>query len=329
MKRVACAVEGLAARIAAASAQVGARVEVGLSVLDRSDTIRLARPGRMSANGSARMVRAMDGWLAVNLPRASDFELIAAWLDGADATWKAIERACTLRPASRIIDDARLLGLAVAHVGEIVGPLFPVELRARGCAAHARPEPIRVVDLSALWAGPLCAALLAEAGAAVTRIEHVHRPDPTPFPFADRLNGLKRGIKLNFYAADDHAELRARMIDADVIVTSARPRAFEQLGLAPADLLAVNPGLLWVALSAYGWSSPVGDRIGFGDDVAAAGGLVNWKDEQPSFLGDALADPLSGLTAAATALEAIGRQESGLIDVAMAHVAATVARLPC
>lgn len=322
--RLGAAVEQLGEQIAVASARVGQRVTVDAMVLDRADTVRLAEPGLLSANGSARLVQARDGWLALNLPRPGDWELMPAWLKAEAEDWDGVAAGCLSRAIDQLVADARVLGLAAAAVGET----RPIEPAAARAGSGHRTRPIRVVDLSALWAGPLCAALLAAAGAKVVKIEHVGRPDPTGGPLAQRLNGGKRRLSLDFGDPDGRAALRAQLLAADVVVTAARPRAFEQLGLSPATLLRASPTLLWVAISAHGWGAGA-DRIGFGDDAAAAGGLVAWVGGEPRFLGDALADPLTGLAAAARTLAALGRGEAGLIDVSMAAVTATVAALPC
>ena len=76
---------------------------------------------------------------------------------------------------------------------------------------------------------------------------------------------------------------------------------------------------MWIAITAHGWHT---DRVGFGDDCAVAGGLLG---EGPCFLGDALADPLTGLEAALAALDHQARGERGLIDQPLARVAASYA----
>ena len=86
---------------------------------------------------------------------------------------------------------------------------------------------------------------------------------------------------------------------ADVLITSARPRAFAGLGLDPRAVSRPIPGLTWVAITGYGWTGEAAARVSFGDDAAAAGGLVRWTaGGQPRFMGDALADPVTGLAAA-------------------------------
>ena len=76
-----------------------------------------------------------------------------------------------------------------------------------------------------------------------------------------------------------------------------------------------------MAITAHGFTGPGALRVGFGDDCAAAGGLVDWQGDEPRFRGDALADPLTGLEAALAVLA--GR--TGLIDMAMARIAAAYA----
>jgi hypothetical protein len=65
--------------------------------------------------------------------------------------------------------------------------------------------------------------------------------------------------------------------------------------------------------------------VAFGDDAAVAGGLVVWDHHGPCFCADAVADPTTGLVAAAAALAALGRGGRWLLDVAMAGVAAHLA----
>jgi crotonobetainyl-CoA:carnitine CoA-transferase CaiB-like acyl-CoA transferase len=83
---------------------------------------------------------------------------------------------------------------------------------------------------------------------------------------------------------------------------------------------------VWVAITGYG---PQSNRAAFGDDAAAAGGLVRRAgDGCPLFSGDALADPLTGLVAAVFALAGVRAGGSWRADVALADVAAFAAALP-
>ena len=330
MKRVAAALRAFAAEIAEAGAAMGRRVEVDLrGVADRSDSVALQPPGLWSANRSCRMVRAADGWLAVNLPRESDRASVPAWIGVAETAdvWPAITRAARDAPSRELLDTARLLGLAVSGLGEVEAttPFAPVIAFTPG-ASDRGGGPIRVVDLSSLWAGPLCGGVLAEAGARVTKIESRGRPDvmrDSAPAFFRRLNGAKTLERLDFQRAADVARLGAAIDDAEVLITGARPRAFDQLGLSPEAVFARNPGLTWVAITGHGWTGEAADRIAFGDDAAAAGGLVrSTPGGAPRFIGDALADPLTGLAAAAGALRALAAGGGVLVDAALARTAA-------
>lgn len=272
----------------------------------------LAPPDHRSANRSCRLIEAHDGWLALNLAREDDRDLIPA-LTGCELgeePWDAVERAARNGQAADFVARAIELQLPAALPGEAL----PLPL-----ALPAAPPPtgLRVLDLSALWAGPLCAGLLARAGAEVTRVESATRPDPTPqaSPQLDaRLNGTKRRVSMDLA---DRDALLALVRASDVLVTSVRAPALARLGLDPAD----HPDLVWIAITAHGWDS---DRVGFGDDCAVAGGLLG---EGPCFLGDALADPLTGLEAALAALDHLARGERGLIDLPLARVAASYAAM--
>ncbi len=70
---------------------------------------------------------------------------------------------------------------------------------------------------------------------------------------------------------------------------------------------------------------PRPDRVGFGDDAAAGGGLVVWADSTPAFCADAVADPLTGLTAAHACLEVLAGGGRWLLDVSLSGVAAGLA----
>ncbi|MDB5445615.1 MAG: hypothetical protein JWQ97_932, partial [Phenylobacterium sp.] len=232
MNPVAGPLRSLAARIAERSAKLGRRVEVDLAaVADRRGLLKLGRPGLWSPNRACRLVQTADGWIAVNLAREEDLGLIPAWLqrDVASDPWPAILASARQRPWRALVADARLLGLPVGGVGEVTAGGMEAPLVAVGAAAARPRQALLVVDLSSLWAGPLCGAVLAQAGASVTKVESLSRPDPsrtsTPELFR-RLNGAKAELALDF--ADPGAPLRLRemILGAAVVITSARPRAF-------------------------------------------------------------------------------------------------------
>jgi hypothetical protein len=291
---------------------------------ERSALLGVAPAGRVSAGGSCRLLPAADGrWVAMNLSRRADTELLAAWMghewDG--PPWDAVETALATNGADDAVERAQLLGIPAAVAVDV--DALPSR-SASAPPAHAGPPPalrgMRVLDLSAMWAGPLCARLLGALGATVTKAELRDRPDGArggPPAFWRALNGAKREI-----VVDGSADLAPLLDAADVVVTSARPRALAQLGL---DLdRRVDAGLVWVAVTGYGLSGPWRDRVAFGDDAAVAGGLAvaAGGPAAPVFVGDAPADPLGGLAAANGALAALAAGTGTIVDVALRDVVA-------
>lgn len=260
------------------------------------------------------MLKCKDGWVALNLARQEDLDVVPALTDGKGELWEVIAQAAASESAMSFRNRAIELQLAAAVVGEAVPAWLP--------PADVQAVPRKVVDMSALWAGPLCASLLARLGAEVLRIDSIGRPDPTAVSSPKlnaRLNGEKTVLPLDLRDDVGRACLLERVSQADVLVTSARREALVRLGLEPAKF----PHLTWVAITAHGFLGEAAGRVGFGDDCAAAGGLVEWCDGEPRFTGDALADPLTGLEAALAVMS--GRR--GLVDIAMSGVAAGYAKM--
>lgn len=322
------------AEVLTLSGALGRAVDLAeLGILDRSEHLSLGPAIRpVSPNGACRMIRTADGWLAINLARPEDVELVPAFVGagvGADP-WAAIEGHAAGQPAEALLQTALLLGLPACRVGERAGDRLR-NFQPWGPRAVKPVDALEVLDLSALWAGPLCGAVLAAAGAQVTKVESRTRPDPTRFTaaaFSERLNGGKTLLTLDLGTQAGSEALLARIATADVLITAARPRGLRSIGLDPEVLRAERADLIWVAITGHGLEQP--DRVAFGDDAAAAGGLTG-DGAAPVFLGDALADPLAGLAAAVGALSAVARNSGGVIDVAMAAAAAEAAveRLGC
>ncbi|MBX3313267.1 MAG: CoA transferase [Actinobacteria bacterium] len=295
---------------------------------ERAALLGLERSGSTSAGGATRLLEAADGWFVLALPRPEDRDLVPALLgiapDGVD--WPAVQAAVRERPVAGLVAGAELLGLAAGAVGE-GGAAVTVRGAPRPGAQPS--DRWRVIDLSALWAGPLCTHLLTRAGADVVKAESVGRPDGARAgnrAFFELLDAGKEGASFDHTTADGRRALADLVDSADVVVTSSRRRAIEQLGLDPDAFLAGGDDRIWVAITGHGWGS---DRIGFGDDAAAAAGLVAWGDDgRPRFAGDAIADPLSGATAAA---EVVRRRALGgrwFVDVPLVGAAAAVVTAP-
>lgn len=321
---------------AARDADAGPRVDMRLFT-ERAAELGLTRRGQTSANGTARLIETADGWLAVNLARPDDIEALPAWIGGGvdKDPWVALGDAARRRTAADLAEAGQELGIPAA----IVASPDDARRRARAAAgprivrlAEGRGEPVRdplVLDLSSLWAGPLCAHLLGLAGARVVKVESLARPDAArggPPGFFDRLHAGHESVVLDFATREGRAQLSRLIERADLVIESSRPRALEQLGVELEAMFAANQAMVWVSLTAYGRTGPWSNRVGFGDDAAAAGGLVvRDRAERPMFAGDALADPVAGLAAATSALKALAAGGGVLVDTALRDAAALVA----
>jgi crotonobetainyl-CoA:carnitine CoA-transferase CaiB-like acyl-CoA transferase len=91
------------------------------------------------------------------------------------------------------------------------------------------------------------------------------------------------------------------------------------LGIDPHSITR-NGRTTWISITGYGREGTNGDRVAFGDDAAFAAGCT--VGAPPRFVGDALADPIAGLYAAAVALAALGGHRGQVVDVALRDVAA-------
>lgn len=138
---------------------------------------------------------------------------------------------------------------------------------------------VRVVELGLWVAGPAAAAILADWGADVLKVEP---PDGDPFrrifqalaglrtegapPFEFDNRG-KRSRVLDLKREEARAELERELAAADVFVSNYRRSALARLGLAPEELRRRHPRLVVCHVSGYGARGPEADRHGY--DVAA------------------------------------------------------------
>ncbi|MEJ7585103.1 MAG: amidohydrolase family protein [Acidimicrobiales bacterium] len=287
-----------------------------LSLLaERAALAGLVRQGRTSCGGRGRLLRTGDGWLALSLPRRDDLDLLPAWLEPttlggcvgseADPPWGAVATAVRGKATADLEQRGAQLGLALAGLGSAT-PRPPVVATALGVAPARSPRGTVVVDLSALWAGPLCGALLAGAGASVVKVESTTRPDGTrsgPAAFFDRLNAGKRSVVLDLTRRDGVATLPRLVEQADVVIEASRPRPSANWGSTP-------PPAWRRADLRCGCRSPATAAT----TVPAAPGsgmTPQWRADWPSptgpvlFCADAIADPCAGLAAASACLASL------------------------
>lgn len=338
--RVALALDQWADELAAATAGSPHAIRVdGAALLgERAALSGLQRQGATSCGGACRLLPATDGVVAVSLAREDDVGLVDAWLGrplglhssvplGA-GEWAAIEAAVASGAVDALVQQAILLGLPCAAVGERRAdtPLVVAE-RVQRSASRPLHESL-VVDLSSLWAGPLCAHLLGLGGARVVKVESTGRPDGArrgPAAFYDLLHAGHESVALDLRSAAGQQQLRDLMLRADIVIEASRPRALAAMDASFAAMHALGWRGRWVSITGHGRRDEMAQRVAFGDDAAAAGGLVAVDDRGPVFCADAIADPSTGLLAATVVVAAIADGVAGHFDLSLAGTAAHLA----
>ena len=259
-----------------------------------------------SSGGHCRLLATRNGRIGLNLARDDDWQLLPAWLGVYDThDWCAIESLVATMPTPILLKQGRLLGLPVVDAASIpTGYCDWVNIAHRSNAVPARTHAPRVLDLSSLWAGPLCSHLWQAAGAHVIKLESSQRPDGArsgALEFFDLLNQGKQSIVLDLHTKAGQRELLELMQHVDIVIEGSRPRALHQMGIIAEEVISANPGLSWVSITGYGRQTPQSNWTAFGDDAGIAAGLsaiLFSATGQWSICGDAIADPLTGLHAA-------------------------------
>ena len=271
------------------------------------------------------MVRAADGWIALNLARPSDVEalpaLVAAPVD--PGNWGEMAARIAALPMADLVETGALLGLPLAAVTEVRSPTpaYPWRLLSVGADVSPLDKPL-VVDLTGLWAGPLAGSLIGAAGARVVKVESRRRPDGARFGppgFFDLLNAEKEMMALDPGDPVELQRLRRLLGAADLVLEGSRPRVMDQWGVDPEALVA--DGTSWISITGHGRCGPDSNRVAFGDDAAVAGGLVI-PGSPPRFVADAIADPIAGLVAALVGSAALIGDKAVMVDVSLRHAAA-------
>ena len=134
------------------------------------------------------------------------------------------------------------------------------------------------------------------------------------------LNAGKESIALDFADRSDRALLTRVIAAADLVVEGSRPRAMDDLGIDPDEVRHCS-ATSWLSITGHGRTAQPG-RVGFGDDAAVAGGLWLESSDRPMFVADAVADPLTGLAAAALAAEMLASEVPAVIEVPLVRAAA-------
>ncbi|HEV7617678.1 MAG TPA: CoA transferase [Burkholderiaceae bacterium] len=196
---------------------------------------------------------------------------------------------------------------------------------------------VRVLDLSNVLAGPFCGYQLALLGAEVIKIEQPVTGDLARQLGADpaaaarsmgtsfvAVNGGKQSITLNL-KHDEGKEIFLRMVrDADVVLENFRPGVMARLGLGYEELAAINPALIYCAISGFGQDGPMAARPAYDQIIQGIAGVMSITGDAgsaPLRVGYPASDTIGGLTAAFAICAALVQSRAGgggrMIDVSM------------
>lgn len=194
-------------------------------------------------------------------------------------------------------------------------------------------EGLRVLEIGQWIAAPYCAAVLADLGADVIKVERPGRGDDQRHspPFArgqsalfSQVNRNKRSVTLDLSTEEGVAACKTLAGLADIVIDNYRHGSLRRLGITYESLSAANAGLIYCAISGFGQSGALSERAGMDMIAQSMSGLADLNaDEngQPRRLPMAVADISTGLYATIgilAALAARGRTGRGqFVDVSL------------
>lgn len=183
-------------------------------------------------------------------------------------------------------------------------------------------EGVRVLDLSRVFAGPLCGQVLADFGAEVIKVEHPGRGDDTrdwgmrigktETTYYNSMNRNKRSITLDLQSPEGLQIVHDLLPQCDVVIHNFKTGGAEKLGLGYEQLKAIRPDLVYCAVAGYDSSGPEAKRPGYDLVIQGEAGLMalNGEADQPPLkFGVAVVDLVTGMHAAQAVLAALFRRE--------------------
>jgi len=186
-------------------------------------------------------------------------------------------------------------------------------------------DGIRIVDLSVALTGPLAAGMLVDQGAECIKVEQAPTGDvvrwigssvagvSSMFQIANR---GKRSIVLDLQQDEGRAILNDLIVEADVLVQNFRPGVAERLGIAYADVVAVNPDIVYADLTGFGPDGPYSHRRVYDTVIQAHSGMAasqtGTNDNHPKFLKQLACDKVTAYTAFQAITAALFARERGL-----------------
>ncbi|HXP32657.1 MAG TPA: CoA transferase [Acidimicrobiales bacterium] len=276
-----------------------------------------------------------------NLPHLDHFEARRAF--GPDPTGRFLQPSPPFR-----MHPAKLRGAAPApslgtHVADDAIRRRPTSTRDGGGGAAALPfAGLRVLDMTAFWAGPVCTHVLAMLGAEVIHLESTTRLDGTRMlgapmteaqwwersPIFSGINTNKKSLTLDFRSEAGMDVLRRLMATTDIVVENYTPRVLDQAGLSFEALRAIRNDIILVRMPGFGLDGPWRDNAAFAytiEDASALTWMTGHADQKP-LEPYCIGDPNAGMHALVGLLLALEHRrrtgegvfvESAMVDAAV------------
>jgi len=202
-------------------------------------------------------------------------------------------------------------------------------------------DGVRVLDLSRVFAGPLCGQVLADLGAEVIKVEHPGRGDDTrdwgmrigktETTYYNSMNRNKRSITLDLQSPEGLKIVHELLPQCDVVIHNFKTGGAEKLGLGYEQLKALKPDLIYCAVAGYDTSGPEAKRPGYDLVIQGETGLMALNGEAgtpPLKFGVAVVDLMTGMYAGQAVLAALfQRSRTGrgrLIEMALYDCGLTI-----
>ena len=186
-------------------------------------------------------------------------------------------------------------------------------------------DGVRVIDLSAIYSGPICASILGDHGADVIKVEppegetmrHGGRNSRNGVagPFA-MLNRNKRSIVLNLKEEEGKATLTRLLAKADVVLENFRPGVMDRLGFGWDQLQKINSRLIHASITGVGTEGPYANRRVYDAVIQAISGVAALQadpdSDRPQMVNTLLCDKVTAITTAQNICSALySREQTG------------------
>lgn len=181
---------------------------------------------------------------------------------------------------------------------------------------------IRILDLTSVMVGPYATQILGDLGADVVKVEapagdNVRGIGPMRNPGMGtiflHINRSKRSIVLDLKSPEGRQALLDLAVEADVVIHNVRPKAMARLGLSYEDFAAVNPAIIYCAITGFGQDGPYAAKPAYDDLIQGAVALpdvvARASGEDPRYVPSTMGDRTAGLHAVYAVTAALFHRE--------------------